>query len=177
VHQMMPRWMARTESVLDSLSTLCMLIASCALVVLIATFGWLVFGRYVLNATPTWVEQLALLLVCYITYLGEAVGIHENTHLGVSLFRDSLGAKVSDSLKLFIDALLAVFGLIMMIACIELFNFGWDTMLPMLDIPESFRTLSALLCGGLVFIFAGLRFVFRATCMTQGIPYHFRGEE
>ena len=39
------------------------------MVVLLATFGWLVFGRYVLNVTPTWVEQLALVLVGYITFL------------------------------------------------------------------------------------------------------------
>ena len=38
-------------------------ITGVALVVLTVIFGWLVFGRYVLNATPTWVEQVSLLLV------------------------------------------------------------------------------------------------------------------
>jgi TRAP-type C4-dicarboxylate transport system permease small subunit len=167
--------MARTERGLNGLSALCMLAASIALVILVATFGWLVFGRYVLNATPTWVEQLALLLVCYITYLGAAAGIHENTHLGVTLFRDAMGVRISSVLKILIDIVLAVFGLIMMIDCIELFNFGWSTMLPMLDIPESFRTLSALLCGGLVFVFTGLRAVFRIICMLQGRTYPEKG--
>lgn len=170
-----PRWMERTERGLDGLSSLCILAASIALVILVATFGWLVFGRYVLNATPTWVEQLALLLVCYITYLGAAAGIHENTHLGVTLFRDAMGPKISNFLKLMIDIVLAAFGLIMVIACFELFNFGWSTMLPMLDIPESFRTLSALLCGGLVFTFTGLRAIFRVICMVQGKSYIEKG--
>ena len=40
-----------------------LLFCSVALVVLTVIFGWLVFGRYVLNATPTWVEQVSLLLV------------------------------------------------------------------------------------------------------------------
>ena len=161
----------KIEWILDRLSGLCILVASCALVVLVATFGWLVFGRYVLNATPTWVEQLALLLVCYIAYLGAAAGVHENTHLGVTMFRDALGEKVSGILKLVNDVILAVFGFAMLIACIELFNFGWSTLLPMLDIPESFRTLSALLCGGLVFVFAGLRAVLRVIYMTKGQTY------
>lgn len=169
--------MAGLDRTLDRLSLICMVVASCALVVLIATFGWLVFGRYVLNATPTWVEQLALLLVCYIAYLGAAVGVHENTHLGVTMFRDMFGKHTSNVLKLFNDTILALFGLVMLIACTELFKFGWTTQLPMLDIPESFRTLSALLCGGLVFVFAGLRAVFRATCMAQGIDATFRGED
>lgn len=170
-----PRWMHRTERALDGLSFLCMLAASIALVVLVATFGWLVFGRYVLNATPTWVEQLALLLVCYITYLGAAVGIHENTHLGVTIFRDMMGWRVSAVLKLLIDIILAVFGLIMFIASVELVKFGWDTLLPMLNIPESFRSLSAAMCGGLVFVFAGLRAVFRTVCLVKGQPYNEKG--
>jgi TRAP-type C4-dicarboxylate transport system permease small subunit len=167
--------MVRINGVLDRLAWICMLAASIALVVLVATFGWLVFGRYVLNVTPTWVEQLALLLVCYIAYLGAAVGIHENTHLGVTLFRDAAGPKISGLLKILIDVLLAVFGLMMLIACIELFNFGWATKLPMLNIPESFRTLSALLCGGLIFVFSGLRAFFRITCLIKGLPYSEKG--
>ncbi|MGJ8628738.1 MAG: TRAP transporter small permease [Sulfitobacter sp.] len=170
-----PRWMQQTERALDRLSFLCMLLASIALVTLVATFGWLVFGRYVLNATPTWVEQLALLLVCYITYLGAAVGIHENTHLGVTIFRDMMGGSVGNILKLIIDIVLSVFGLIMLIASVELVKFGWDTLLPMLNIPESFRSLSAALCGGLVFVFAGLRAVFRTSCLLQGKTYIEKG--
>ena len=160
-----PRWMHRTERVLDGLG---LLLASIALVVLVVTFGCLVFGRYVLNVTPTWVEQLALLLICYITYLGAAVGIHENTHLGVTLFREMTGDTINTLLKLVIDVVLVVFGLIMLVASIELVQFGWDTLLPMLNIPESFRSLSAALCGGLVFVFAGLRTVFRFYCLVQG---------
>lgn len=175
MEQVSPRWVHRTERALDGLSFACMLAASLALIVLVATFGWLVFGRYVLNTTPTWVEQLALLLIAYITYLGAAVGIHENTHLGVTIFRDMFGWKVSMVLRLFIDFVLAAFGLVMMIASIELVIFGWDTLLPMLNIPESFRSLSAALCGGLVFVFAGLRAVFRVVCMVHRKPYNEKG--
>ncbi|MEO0362500.1 MAG: TRAP transporter small permease, partial [Pseudomonadota bacterium] len=51
------------ERALDGLAALAMALASALLVVLIVIFGWLVYGRYVLNATPTWVEQSALLIV------------------------------------------------------------------------------------------------------------------
>ena len=49
--------------VLAALAQTCLVIAGVQLVTLISIFGWLVWGRYVLNDTPTWVEQLALLLV------------------------------------------------------------------------------------------------------------------
>ena len=149
------------ERLLAALRALCMLIASCALIVLIATFGWLVFGRYVLNATPTWVEQLALLLICYIAFLGAAVGVGEDTHIGVTLFRDMLPEGAQKVLLIAIDGMLAIFGGIMLYAGIVLMQFGWDTLLPMLEIPESFRTLAIASCGALVMLFAGVRGVLR----------------
>lgn len=153
--------LATAEAALDYIRAACIFVASVAMVVLIATFGWLVFGRYVLNATPTWVEQLALLLICYIAFLGAAAGIKEDTHLGVSLFRDMMPMPAQKILLIAIDLMLATFGAVMVIAGITLMRFGWDTLLPMLDIPESFRTLAITSCGGLIFLFAGMRAVLR----------------
>ena len=161
---------ARLDAAVTMLSRLCIWIASVALVVLVVTFGWLVFGRYVLNVTPTWVEQLALLLICYIAFLGAAAGIKENTHLGVSVFRDMMPETVQKVLIITIDFMLAVFGAVMLIAGITLMRFGWDTLLPMLDIPESFRTLAITSCGGLVLLFAGTRGVLRVLTFSQWQP-------
>lgn len=145
------------EKILDRVRALCIFIASIALVVLISTFGWLVFGRYVLNVTPTWVEQLALLLICYIAFLGAAAGIKEDTHIGVTLFRDMMPITIQKFIIIFIDIGLAIFGGIMLFAGITLMKFGWGTKLPMLEIDESYRTLAITSCGALIFIFAGLR--------------------
>ncbi|MCB1911024.1 MAG: TRAP transporter small permease [Rhodocyclaceae bacterium] len=162
---------ARIEAILARLSDACIFLASCAMVVLLATFGWLVFGRYVLNVTPTWVEQLALVLVGYITFLGAAAGVHENSHLGVEMFRDMLGARARAVVMILVDVVLALFGLVMLVAGIDLMRFGWDTLLPMLNVPEGVRTFSEVCCGALVFLFAGARAVlavmnFRASTST-----------
>lgn len=141
----------------DGLARACIFLCSLALITLVATFGWLVFGRYVLNATPTWVEQLALLLVCYIVFLGAAVGVREQTHLGVTLFRDALPPALKGFVVLIGDVVLMLFGAVMCLSSLALFQFGWSTLLPMLNIPESFRTLSAVLCGGLICLFSATR--------------------
>lgn len=151
----------RCETILAGVQWLSIFIASVALVVLVATFGWLVFGRYVLNVTPTWVEQLALMLVCYIAFLGAASGVREDTHLGVSLFRDMLPVSLQKIVIITIDGLLAAFGAIMFIAGVELMKFGWDSLIPMLDVPESFRTLAITTCGGLIVLHAGSRGLIR----------------
>jgi TRAP-type C4-dicarboxylate transport system permease small subunit len=156
-----PSLILLVEAALDRIRSLCLFVASVALVVLIASFGWLVFGRYVLNVTPTWVEQLALLLICYIAFLGAAAGVSEDTHIGVTLFRDMMPPDLQKITIIAIDFMLATFGAAMLIAGITLMQFGWDTKLPMLNIPESFRTLAITSCGGLVLIFAGTRGLFR----------------
>ncbi|QIE43314.1 TRAP transporter small permease (plasmid) [Rhodobacteraceae bacterium SC52] len=151
----------RVGRALGLIRTVCLIVASVALVVLISTFGWLVFGRYVLNATPTWVEQLALLLICYIAFLGAAVGVHENTHIGVTLFRDMLPVTTRKCLMIFTDLALAAFGIAMLVAGIALMRFGWDTMLPMLQVPESLRTAAITSLGALMVLFSGTRGVAR----------------
>lgn len=147
----------RIETMLDKLSNACLFLASSAMVVLLVAFGWLVFGRYVLNETPTWVEQLALVLVGYIAFLGAAAGVHENSHLGVEMFRDMLGNRTRTAVKIAVDIALSLFGLLMFLAGIDLMRFGWETLLPMLNVPESVRTFSAVCCGALIFLFAGFR--------------------
>ncbi len=138
-----------------------MAVASIALVVLIATFGWLVFGRYVLNVTPTWVEQLALLLICYIAFLGAAVGVRDDTHIGVTLFRDLLPDPAQKVVMIGIDFILAGFGMLILLAGLELMAFGMDTVLPMLGLPEAVRTAAITSLGALMVLFAGLRGILR----------------
>ncbi|WP_417768775.1 TRAP transporter small permease [Stappia sp.] len=152
---------------LNLLSQLCLFASSCALVLLVVVFGWLVFGRYVLNVTPTWVEQLSLLLVGYIAFVGSAAGVHEDTHLGVTLFREMLASPFREIAEVLADVIMAGFGVVMTLACLELMQFGWSTKLPMLNIPESFRTLPALLCGAFTFLFAGSRALVQAGRLLQ----------
>lgn len=142
---------------LDRLSAFNIFLAGVALVVLVVAFGWLVFGRYVLNVTPTWVEQLALVLVVFITFMGTAAGVHEQYHLGVEFLRDALPSPLRNALIFVRDVALTIFGAIMFVVCVELVQFGWSTNLPMLNIPEGVRTMPAAACGLLIFIFAGAR--------------------
>lgn len=158
------------EVLLDWVGFICTFLASIALVILVSTFGWLVWGRYVMNDTPTWVEQLALLLICYIVFLGAVAGVRDETHLGVTLFRDFLPIPVQKVIIIAIDAILAVFGGIMFVAGSTLVQFGWDSLLPMLDIPESFRTAAITICGALMCAICTLRAIHRIVTFGRWHP-------
>ena len=53
------------------------------LLVIVAIVVYQVFGRYVLNSSPTWAENLALVLILYVTLIGAAVGVRDAGHIGM----------------------------------------------------------------------------------------------
>lgn len=139
---------------LDFLCAVTTVITGTAMVVLTAIFGWLVFGRYVLNATPTWVEQISLLLIIYIGFLGASIGVHKNTHLGVSVFREISPKPVQYVFELLSHILMLGFGLIMMIYGYKLMLFKWDALIPLINISDGLRALPIMVSGVLISLYS-----------------------
>jgi TRAP-type C4-dicarboxylate transport system permease small subunit len=137
---------------LDQLSSICMLFSGVSLVFMTAIFGWMVFGRYVLNSTPTWVEQVSLLIMVYIGFLGGAVGVHRKTHLGVSVFREMSSEPIRRMFDFLSYGLLTGFGLVMVVYGYKLTLFKWATEIPLIHISEGWRALPIMLSGIFVFL-------------------------
>ncbi|MEH6445053.1 MAG: TRAP transporter small permease [Oceanospirillaceae bacterium] len=142
------------QQLINLIATTCTLISGLSLVTLTLTFGWLVYGRYILNSTPTWVEQLALLLIITITFLSSAVGIKERTHLAVDILPQMCSPKVQLLFRIGCDLVLAGFGLLLALMAIELIEFSWYKRIPLLDIPEGIKYLPVTLSGSLLVIFS-----------------------
>ncbi|MEM9523141.1 MAG: TRAP transporter small permease [Pseudomonadota bacterium] len=147
-------FMTRIDALLDGIAAICRLLTGVSLVVLTAIFGWLVFGRYVLNSTPTWVEQAALLLVMTIAFLGAAVGVHEHSHLSVTALRGAVPAWFRTVLVIATDLLLTVFGGLMLLFGAKLTLFKWSTMIPLIQLPEGLRSLPLTVGGALIVLFS-----------------------
>ena len=150
----LPPFVKRMVTVLDLIALACRIMTGVALVVLTTIFGWLVFGRYVLNATPTWVEQVALLLVMFIAFLGAAVGVHEHTHLSVSVLRTSVPARIRTVFVVITDLAMAGFGALMLWYGAQLTMFKWGSLIPLIQLPEGLRSLPLTIGGGLILIFS-----------------------
>ncbi|WP_315899980.1 TRAP transporter small permease [Halomonas denitrificans] len=149
------------DRLLDSLAHGCIMVAGVLLVFLIITFGWLVFGRYILNDTPTWVEQSALLCVVYITCLGTAAGVRHNAHLSIDLLRDAMPGPIKTLMHHLADLFVLAFGGFMAWQ-------GWLLMvtnlarpIPMLGLSESWRAAPLVICGVLMSLFALVNIVRR----------------
>ncbi len=139
---------------LDTLCRISLLVSGTAMVILTAMFGWLVFGRYVLNATPTWVEQVALLLVALIGFVGASTGVHERSHLGVSFFRDIAPPPLQRAMDFLVHLIMAIFGAIMMVQTYNLVLFKWSTQIPLIHVPEGLRAIPLTFCGAACLIYS-----------------------
>jgi TRAP-type C4-dicarboxylate transport system permease small subunit len=139
---------------LDFFSRLNIIISGVAMVTMTVIFGWLVFGRYVLNATPTWVEQVALLLIVIIAFLGASTGIHQKTHLGVAVFREMSPRPVRRMFDFVNHAVLGAFGVLMAVYGYKLTVFKWSAEIPLLRVSEGWRSLPIVLSGVLIFLYS-----------------------
>lgn len=142
------------DKILDLISYVNSVITGIALVFLTISFGWLVFGRYVLNNTPTWVEQVALLLVVYIAFLGASTGVHKKTHLGVSVFREISPKPIKRLFEFLSHVIMAGFALVMAYYGYHLTVFKWDALIPLINITEGLRSLPIMLSGIFIFLFS-----------------------
>lgn len=166
IHQNDPEADARTTTLnasslvrlfflgLDGLCRVSLWVSGIAMVALTAMFGWLVFGRYVLNATPTWVEQVALLLVALIGFVGASTGVHERSHLGVSFFRDIAPRPVQRAMDFVVHMIMAAFGAVMMVQTYKLVLFKWSTQIPLIHVPEGLRAIPLTFCGAACLIYS-----------------------
>jgi len=154
LHDDTPLFLRRINTLLDAIAAFCRLLTGLSLVVLTVIFGWLVYGRYVLNATPTWVEQVALLLVITIAFLGAAVGVHENTHLSVTMLRSNSPTRLRLMWLGLTDLLLGGFGALMLWYGAKLTMFKWGSMIPLIHVPEGLRSLPLTVGGGLILLFS-----------------------
>lgn len=142
------------DSVFDVLTRICQLIAGIALVSMTVMFAWLVYGRYVLNDTPTWVEQVSHLLLMVIAFFGAAAGVWQHTHLSVVLFRTAVPTPLRTFFVFLTDFLMAGFGGFMFWYGLQLTQFKWKTLIPLIQVPEGLRSLPLTVCGALVFLFS-----------------------
>ena len=132
----------------------CMWLGIAGMIALIAAVTWQVFGRYVLNNTPTWAESLALLLVLYVTMLGTAVGVRDAGHIGLESMLVLASEKVRIRMEYMIHFLVLVFGALMAYNCAILVESVWDYRLPTLGISEGWRYVPSTIAGALIVMFS-----------------------
>ncbi|WP_308917579.1 TRAP transporter small permease [Jannaschia sp. LMIT008] len=142
---------------LDPLARVVVAISAVSLVALVVLTGWQVWGRYVLNDTPTWTEKAALLLILVVTLPMAAVGLRENTHLGLDLLVDALPRPARRAVRMLGALAVGVFGVWMIFGSWPLVERTWGRLIPLLPLPQGVQYLPLMITGALIAIFMAER--------------------
>jgi TRAP-type C4-dicarboxylate transport system permease small subunit len=132
----------------------CTIIAMTGLLSIVAIVFYTVIGRYVFNATPTWAETLALVLILYVTLIGAAVGVRDAGHIGMESILVMVSGRLRTGLELLIHALVLIFGFYMAYNGWVLGSSVMHYKLANLNLPEIVRYVPLMLSGVLVVLFS-----------------------
>lgn len=158
--------MLRAARVTGAIATLCLWLAGLGLVLMTVFIAWQVFGRFVLNDTPTWTESSAVIIMAWFIFLGAAVGIREGYHLSFDILLYVLSDRAKSVLHTVSDLVVTAFGAGMMVYGGELASATWDTPLPNLGWPTGVTYLAIVVGGALIVLFSIERLARRAA----GLP-------
>ena len=131
-----------------------LMIAVVGLMAIVACVAFQVFGRYVMNDTPTWAEAFALVLVIWVTMFGAAVGVRDAGHIGMESLLVLVPERIRVRLELLIHALVAIFGALMAYNGGLLAISVMDYRIPTLGISEGFNHVPVAIAGALILLFS-----------------------
>lgn len=137
-----------------AVAKLSLMLAVALLIVLILCVQWQVFGRYVLNDTPTWAENLALLLVLFVTAFGLAVGVRDAGHIGLESLVVLLPEHWQRRIEFLIHLLVGVFGALMVHGGWLWASAKWGEKKPMLPVPDGIDYVPIIIAGALIVLFS-----------------------
>jgi TRAP-type C4-dicarboxylate transport system permease small subunit len=155
-----PRLMV-VSRLLSRLSTASLYLAGTGLVAMTLIVLWQVFVRFVLNWGQAWTELSSIMIMSWFIFLGAAVGVRENYHLGFDVLLYVLPKGSKRVLRTISDVVVIAFAVGMIVYGVELMRLQWSEKMPGLGISGAFRYLPLAAGGVLIVLFSLERVVLR----------------
>ncbi len=138
---------------LRALSQGALVLAGAAMLAMTLVVSWAVFGRFVLNDTPAWAEQTALLLLGWVILAAAAAGVREGTHMGFDTLREMLPDGPRRWTGVVADSVVALFGAALAGWGAELAAGVWDDTLRTTGLPGGMKYVPLVLGGAVIALF------------------------
>lgn len=152
--------MAALESAFTALARLTVFIAATSLCALVGLLAWQVFGRYVLNASPSWTEPLALTLMSVAALFGAAIAVRSESHFAFPTLVESSPKAVRAVLKVFARLIALAFGGALGGFGAFMMADSWGVPMAGAPIPEGMSYVGLAGGGALIALFALERLIF-----------------
>ena len=139
---------------MERLSNWLINLAALGLIAMTGVIGWQVFGRFVLDSSPSWSEQTAMLLMVWYVFFAAAAGVWEKFHIRIEILEHRLSPKAVTGLRISIQALITLMSLAI---CIYGGVLAWelrDNVIPSLGVSRSLAYIPLAIAGALMAVFA-----------------------
>ncbi|UJQ95527.1 TRAP transporter small permease [Mariluticola halotolerans] len=153
----MKTFLDHVSRILNIVSTVALWVAGFGLVMMTIVVAYQVFGRYVLNKSPSWSEATAVMLMGWFIFLGSAVGVRERVHLGFDVLLYVVPPSGKIILRMISDLVAFGFGLGMVIYGSQLMIGTWAATLPTIGLPGGFSFMPLIASGILIALFTAER--------------------
>lgn len=157
----MKRQILAISRLLSRVSTGALWLAGAGLVVMTVIVAYQVFMRYVINASPAWTEAGSIMIMSWFVFLGAAVGVRENFHMGFDVLLHVLPAGAKPWLRAISDIAIFAFAFGMVFYGGSLALRFWSTRIPVLGLPTSFTYFPIVISGLLMCLFSLERLLLR----------------
>jgi TRAP-type C4-dicarboxylate transport system permease small subunit len=152
--------MGALKGAFAALARLTVFIAAASLCVLVAVLAWQVFGRYVLNASPSWTEPVALTLMSVAALFGAALAVRAESHFAFPTLVESSPKALRALLKTLARLIALAFGVALAAFGGFLIIDSWDVPMAGAPFPEGVGNIGVCGGGALIAIFALERLIF-----------------
>ncbi|WP_316014118.1 TRAP transporter small permease [Roseobacter sp. HKCCA0434] len=148
-------------------------LSGAGLVLMTVLIAWQVWGRFVLNDTPTVTEVSSVLVMGWFILLGAAVGLREGNHLSFDILLYVMPRRVCLIFHSISDIVVLVFSLGMVVYGVQLAARTWQNTVPLLGISGGIEYFALIAGGVLMALFAVERLLRRAV----GLPTRRFGDD
>lgn len=115
---------------------------------------WQVFTRFILQNPSTWTEELATLLLIWVSLLGAALAFHRKGHLGVDYFVGKLPQAPKRAVEIIVHIITAAFAVILIFGGLKIVSFTLLTnqLSAAMQIPMGYVYIILPLSGGIILL-------------------------
>jgi TRAP-type C4-dicarboxylate transport system permease small subunit len=142
------------EKILEFLS-MAMLLAMTAIIC------YQVVMRFVFDRSPSWGEEIAILLMIWFGILAIPIGVKHKLHIGIEFIFRMFPPRAQYLVSRGIYLLIAAFGVMMIVYGIELSKFMNMSTLPATKLPSAVE-YAVLPLSGLMLVYNSMEFVFQS---------------
>ncbi len=115
--------------------------------------------RYVFNHSPSWSEEIAIVLMIWFGMLSIPIGVRLNIHIGIEFIYNMFPLRMQWMISRFIFLLIGGFGVVMLFSGAELVEFMMMSTLPATKLPSAVEYI-VIPISGLMLIFTALELLF-----------------